>query len=373
MKVKNDFCPMAKGKKAYNPNNFTKWDAGLAFLLFTLLFFGFMYLVRFIIRKTGFIEYLREDYAFSMVFSTLISQGFIFLFAFFYSKVRKVSFLTGGGYGFKWNTTHIFMGILLCVGILFIFESLHMQLSDDFDGLFGTLGINGGSSIPDDLNPGWVLLDVFILAPLLPAICEEGLMRSIIFRSLEGYGKVFAIICSGAMFAIFHGNYEQIILQFLGGMAFALVLCATKNFFISCAMHFSYNFLVEVISIYRGVLLEKYPGGYYVFQILSVFLGIAFLIISLTYFIKMINATSKKRENKAIKDRYKVYLYSLKNNSVTELYAQKTAETQELIYDENCLLLRGNYFISANKSDKKILPAILLTLSIVVGVVFIFI
>ncbi|HBF44930.1 MAG TPA: hypothetical protein DDW16_04875 [Clostridiales bacterium] len=376
MKVKNDFAPQFNNKKNYNPNSFAKKDAGIVFIVFIFAFYILSFLLSKFIKENIKKETIINHYFFIECILTIISQVFIFLIAFIYSKIRRVSVLNGGGYACKFNLVQMLMAIILAMGIYFVFESVHRQMAEDYQTVF----FDGKTSyVPDTENlslseKASFLIDIFVLSTVLPAICEEALMRSIIFRSLENYSKVFAIICSGIMFAIFHGNVSQILLQMLGGMAIGLALVATKNFMVSCFMHGAYNFFIMVASIVSENLKEESYNAYLFYRSTAVLFGICFIIIGLTYFVKLMVATEKKtvKVNKAISTNEKAVLFDEKDRVVKEIYAYKTGEIKQYLND-GALFLYGKKFISANKDKNKIFPVIMLAISIIIGIAFIFI
>lgn len=377
MKVKNNLAPQFNDKESYNPNSFAKKDAGIVFLIFLFVFFLLSLSLNKFIKATFKRETIINHYYLINCVLTIISQLSIFLVAFIYSKIRRVSVLNGGGYACKFNFLQILMAIILAMGVYFVFESVHMQIAEDYQTVF--YGGKTRSYVPDaeDLSISeifFLLLEVFVLSIVLPAICEEALMRSIILRSLENYSKVFAIICSGIMFAIFHGNVSQILLQMLGGMAIGLSLVATKNFMVSCFMHGAYNLFVANASVVVGVLKDKNNNAYLFYRSTAVLVGICFIIIGLTYFIKLMVVSDKKtvKVNKAIPITKKVVLYDEKDNAVKEIYAYKTGEIKQYLND-GALFLYDENFVSANKNKGEVFPAIMLTISIIVGIAFIFI
>lgn len=377
MKVKNDLAPQFNNKKNYNPNSFAKKDAGIVFIIFILVFFILSLLLNKFIKTTFKRETIINHYFFINCILTIITQVFIFLIAFIYSKIRRVSVLSGGGYACKFNFVQILMAIILAMGIYFVFESVHMQMAEDYQKIF--YGGESTSYVPDveNLSPAetmCILLNAFVLSTVLPAICEEALMRSIILRSLENYSKVFAIVCSGIMFAIFHGNVSQILLQMLGGMAIGLALVATKNFMISCFMHGAYNLFATIATVVAETLQEKSNNAYLFYRSTTVLAGICFIIIGLTYFIKLMVVSEKKtvKVNKVIPLTKKAVLYDEKDKVVKEIYAYKTGEIKQYL-NNGALFLYGDNFVSANKNKSKVFPVIILTISIIVGIAFIFI
>lgn len=370
MKVKNDFAQQLNNRGEYNPNRFAKHDAGIVFLIFTLLFYLSSLLFVWVVKSIPTVyKALKKDYWLLSCVSLVYSQIIIFAVAFVYSKIRRVSLLNGGGYCVKFNFVHILMGILLVSGVYFVFSSAHMQIASDFSELFPKAEIN----VEDFPVNGWTLLDIFVLSVFLPAVCEEALMRSVIMRSLENFGSLFAIICSGAMFAIFHGNTSQLLLQFLGGVAIAFALVSTGNFLVSCTMHGAYNLFVYVLAIFESVLEENHYKAFLFYDAITVFVGICFIAVAVYYFVKLYISKEKRdiKVNRDISLSKKVYLYD-RDRTVKELYAYKTQEVNQEL-ENGKLFLHGKNFISANKKGNNVFSVIVLAVSIVVGIAFIFI
>lgn len=377
MKVENNLAPQFNNRKNYNPNSFAKMDAGIGFLVFLIAFSLLTLSINKFIKTSVEKEAIINHYYLINCILTIVTQLAILLVAFLYSKIRRVSVLNGGGYACKFNFVQILMAIILAMGIYFVFQSVHMQMAEDYQTL-----LNGGktaSIVIDTENLSaseilFVYLETLVLSTVLPAICEEALMRGIILRSLENYSKPFAIICSGIMFAIFHGNVSQILLQMLGGIAIGFVLVATKNFMISCFMHGAYNLLVSIAGVVSEAIKSKSNNAYLFYRRTAVLVGICFIIVALTYFIKLMFVSNKKtvKVNKAISITKKAVLYDEKDKVVKEIYAYKTGEIKQYLND-GALFLYEKYFVSANKNKGKVFSAIILTISIIAGIVLIFV
>jgi len=359
----------AKGKKGvYNPNSYGYLDAGISFMAF-MVFFVIVWLVfRLAINNSGaFKDYIKSDYYFNIFFSTLISQGAIILFAFVYSRIRKVSLFSGGGYAFKWNFLDITMACVLAFGLFFVLQVVHMYIAENFAHIFGETAINE-SDIQG--NENWAYLYVFICTPLLPAFCEEAFMRGIVARSMEKFGIIFAIIVSGFAFGIFHGNPQQLFLQSISGMAMALVYFATKNFVVPMAMHAFHNLFSALNEASLLTLNETSSFRYYWADTLIIFVGIICCIIGLIYFIKKL--LKKKKDNQNISLKPKVYLLNTTTNVITEEYAYKVEEYTTRL-DNGELFLNGNNFISKNKLGNKVVGFVLICASLVLGCIDVFI
>jgi len=66
-------------------------------------------------------------------------------------------------------------------------------------------------------------LSMFLYVAILAPITEEMLFRGAILRSLQPYGKKFAVLASAFLFGIFHGNFIQTPYAFLVGLVLGYV------------------------------------------------------------------------------------------------------------------------------------------------------
>lgn len=345
----------AKDKKIYNPNKYSVLDAGICCILVTLIFFGVGQFVGWILPKTGkFYDYIKSDYGFNVLISIIIAQAVVFAVTFTYSRIRKVSYLSGGGYCFKFDAVNTSFACLMVLGIYLVFENLHMDIANNFGVLFPE------PDIDTDGNTAWVVIVNLVLSPLLPAIIEEGFLRGIIYRSLESYGRWFAIITSALIFALFHGNPQQLFLQFLGGVAFAFVLSLTKNFFIPCFMHFFYNLFIIFVESTKLMAEEHSAKFLATIEIFLPFLGIVCLIIGVAYFANL--AVKQKQVKIKIKNR-SVFLFDKENNILIEKDATDTIGVEQELANGK-YFLHGNEFILPNKQKNKLAGIVLTILAI---------
>lgn len=109
-----------------------------------------------------------------------------------------------------------------------------------------------------DNNPLKILI-VVILAPII----EEYICRKKIIDCVGVYGEKTAVIFSGLIFGLFHGNLYQFFYAFLLGMLFAYIYIRTGRLRYSIYMHMIVNFLGSVvapfiISMMDMELLEKF-------------------------------------------------------------------------------------------------------------------
>ncbi len=96
-------------------------------------------------------------------------------------------------------------------------------------------------------SPGEYLL--FILqASIIPALVEEVAVRGVVMPPLRRYGDRFAIVMSAVIFAIMHGNMQQIPFAFIAGLVLGYFAIATDSLWISITIHAANN-LLSVLSL----------------------------------------------------------------------------------------------------------------------------
>ena len=91
-------------------------------------------------------------------------------------------------------------------------------------------------------DPAVFILRVIYIA-VFPAVFEELAMRGLVLGELLPFGKSFAVMTSGVLFALMHMNPVQLPFAFIAGtaMAYAALSCGTLR--VSMAVHFINNFL----------------------------------------------------------------------------------------------------------------------------------
>ncbi len=75
----------------------------------------------------------------------------------------------------------------------------------------------------ESASPNMDTLSMFLYAGLFAPVFEEVLFRGLILRTLEPYGKKFAILASAFCFGIFHGNLVQSPYAFCVGLVLGYV------------------------------------------------------------------------------------------------------------------------------------------------------
>lgn len=103
-------------------------------------------------------------------------------------------------------------------------------------------------------TPLWaILLFMVILAP----ICEELLFRRVIINRLRRYGDLPAILISGAIFGVIHGNFSQVFYATLLGFFFGFIYVKTGRLRYSIFLHIFINFMGGAYP----TMIERLAGG----------------------------------------------------------------------------------------------------------------
>lgn len=90
-------------------------------------------------------------------------------------------------------------------------------------------------------------ISMVLYSVIIAPICEEVLYRGVLLRSLEKYGKWFAIIISALVFGLMHVNAVQLPVAFIIGLIFGY-LSLKYSIGLTIILHILNNLSVEVIG-----------------------------------------------------------------------------------------------------------------------------
>ena len=273
----------------YNPNRLNALDAGLAFAAVLLAMIVVEELYVAVMRPL-----IRGGYITDMMFVNLIGlllpQTVIFLVALFFLKIRRCSFPNGGGFRVKRDSVTGAMSVLLIFGLMYAFS----PLADTFVSAVYLTGSGGSGSDPE--TEGMLIFAILYLigVAVLPAVAEEMLYRGVIMQGLLEWGKVPAILVSSVMFSFMHGSFNQMLYQFLVGVAIATVVVETRNYAVGSVMHFANNALAGLVGL-MDMLPDtlRSPKVYFVYVAFACVLAVVCLIAAGLYFGKLAVARAK--------------------------------------------------------------------------------
>lgn len=98
-----------------------------------------------------------------------------------------------------------------------------------------------------ELGANTSLLLNFVFMVLCAPIYEEYIFRKLVVDRTIRFGQGVAIVVSGLMFGLAHGNLNQFAYAFTVGMFFAFIYVKTGKMRYSVAMHVIFNFLSGVL------------------------------------------------------------------------------------------------------------------------------
>lgn len=140
---------------------------------------------------------------------------------------------------------YIFLGLLLIFGLLFSLGWVN-ELTISFFELFGYTARDSSSYLPD--ISGWHIIPALLVIAVLPAVFEELFFRGLLLTTTrEGSGDTRAILICGLCFALYHGNPEQTVYQFICGCLFAFLAVRARSLTPSVLIHFLNNALIIIL------------------------------------------------------------------------------------------------------------------------------
>ena len=117
----------------------------------------------------------------------------------------------------------------------------------------------------------WVnLLTTVIMAPVV----EELFFRKLVMDRLLGYGQKAAIIMSGIMFGMAHGNFSQFFYAFGIGILWAYVYAKTGKVGYTIGFHMLFNLLGGVITVELSKGAQGLAEGPWIIRQIESILGI---------------------------------------------------------------------------------------------------
>ena len=182
---------------------------------------------------------------------------------------------------------YFLLAVLLQIGLLSLSELNSLFL--EFLSIFGYE--NAGLSIPSLNGMGFV--GVLFVVAVLPAIFEEWVFRGLLLKGMHSFGRVGAVLISGALFALYHQNPAQTVYQFCCGVGFALVALRAGSFLPAVVSHFINNALI--ITLYKFGVTTFAPPVYIIILCVSV-VCLAAALLWLFVFDKQAEKTQENRE-----------------------------------------------------------------------------
>lgn len=141
----------------------------------------------------------------------------------------------------KWYYFPLFILIAICCVTCFA------PLSGLFTRLLEKLGYDHMPQYYIPREPGTFTL-AFLALTLLPVIGEEFMLRGALMSGAKKRSPLFAIFYTALIFALLHGNLNQLLHQFLLGVVMGYLAYLTGGIYASAAVHMTNNAIALLLD-----------------------------------------------------------------------------------------------------------------------------
>ena len=126
------------------------------------------------------------------------------------------------------------------------------------DSIFGTGEIPDAFEGMTPQNIPELAVFGFCICVIAPII-EEFIFRDILLKPLRAYGDMTAVIVTGLIFGLYHGNFDQFAYAFLLGTFYSMIAVRYNSILPTVILHAINNFLVTLSTYLPGAFSEA--GG----------------------------------------------------------------------------------------------------------------
>ena len=123
------------------------------------------------------------------------------------------------------------------------------------------------------------MLPVITMVVLLAPIVEELVFRKYVIDRMYPYGEKTAIFLSATVFALMHGNLDQVFYAFLLGCVQGYLYCRTRNVRYTICIHMMVNFVGSVLPLSVQDLSDTATVAVVIFDLVIGITGLVFLLI----------------------------------------------------------------------------------------------
>lgn len=151
------------------------------------------------------------------------------------------------------------LSAIICIGLAYAANILGLIMTTLIGLFIGNTVGNPIASVVTSMNPWSVLFYTVICAPVM----EELVFRKLIVDRAVHYGQGVAVVVSGLMFGLFHGNLNQFVYAAVIGMFLAYLYVKTGNLKITISLHMLFNFMGGFLPtvLMRKMDLDRYMAS----------------------------------------------------------------------------------------------------------------
>lgn len=132
----------------------------------------------------------------------------------------------------------------MCYALLIGSNIAGMMINAAIGTLKGSPVVNPVEILSAEMSFPVLILLTVVIAPIF----EELFFRKFIIDKVVCYGEMTAVLISGFMFGLFHGNLSQFPYAFAIGIFFGIIYIRTGNIIYSIILHAAVNFLGSIAS-----------------------------------------------------------------------------------------------------------------------------
>ena len=185
-----------------------------------------------------------SDTTFVMLESGLVSLVSFFLVAIIYSIVAKMNL--GETYpvqktGFKLTSILVLFGLSIAM--------IANYVSNMTIGVFDMFGIDANIDIEYPCDNALEVFLFYVSVAVLPALVEEFAFRGVILKIMRKHSDSMAVLVSGVMFGLMHGNFTQIPFALVVGLILGFITVKTNSLIPAILIHFLNNGLSVTFSL----------------------------------------------------------------------------------------------------------------------------
>lgn len=137
----------------------------------------------------------------------------------------------------KMGTANFLILLMMCFGVMIVGNIMGMLVNAIIGAIRGTPVVN---SLDSALSGNTLWMNIVVVGICAP-VFEELMFRKILVDRMARFGEATAMVVSGLMFGLFHGNFSQFFYAAFLGMLFAYVYVKTGKIRYSIAIHMIIN------------------------------------------------------------------------------------------------------------------------------------
>lgn len=151
---------------------------------------------------------------------------------------------------------HFILAAIICFALVYVTNFLGNMITIFIGILKGSAVQNQILNVTSSVSMWVIVLYMVICAPIM----EEYIFRKLIVDRTARYGQAVAVLTSGLMFGLFHGNLNQFVYAFVLGVFLAFLYVKTGNIKITIGLHMMINFMGGAVSswLMRQIDLDEY-------------------------------------------------------------------------------------------------------------------